>query len=664
MGNKPGDFDFDDDIFGNGNDDIFGNGGDSGGDEVPDEFDFGDGPELSTDELPTGTIPAAEGDMPEIVVEPEPGGGVSRTFVLLALALVAIFVIGLIGLVLLATRPAPINPLDLTSTQVVLLNATVEAQLAATQTQSAEMLALTLTAAAASPTPEPTDTPEPATVAPTETLVPTEDPAILAQTQQALAFSGTATALAQPSAAPTEVPATPTPAPTGLPSASPTTDYGLLFATEAAYATQAANVDSAIFATLEALATSAAANVQQPVVVTSGPDQQATQIALGVEAAVAATAAASINQALDEFALTAAPLQTQIAALTPAAQATSAALSAQVAALQATQSAALQQVGSLVSTVVSIGTPAPVATLDALATQIAALQGADPAAAQATQVAAIAVTQAAINDQITQLESQIATQQQILAEASNQLAQATSQPPSDPQATQVAQFEATVTAGTDIIGSLTAQITVLRQQLADLDTLAGQIGSQPPADVQATEIAALQATQGALSLEVVSLQATIDAAGPLMQGTLDAAAAQIAAANQQLVAAQAQQATQAAQATQAMLETREALVQQLVSGTVVAIVPTSPLDAVNQTATALATFFQTPAAQEVTQEATSGFPTAVPTAEALPETGIFDEVGGDSFAILGIALVGLVGVIVVARVMRRRNDKDDNSSDE
>jgi hypothetical protein len=164
---------------------------------------------------------------------------------------------------------------------------------------------------------------------------------------------------------------------------------------------------------------------------------------------------------------------------------------------------------------------------------------------------------------------------------------------------------------------------------------------------------------------VVSLQATLDASGPIVAQTLQAAATQIGAANQQLVAIQGQQATQAAQATQGALATRDALVQQLISGTVVAIVPTSPLDALNQTATALATFVQTPSGAVNTPEAgspapTAGFPTAVPTTPgSLPQTGFFDEVGGDAFPVLAIAVVGLVGVIVVARVMRRRNHSDD-----
>ncbi|HYO88319.1 MAG TPA: hypothetical protein VER79_06700 [Candidatus Limnocylindrales bacterium] len=655
MSNTPNDFDFDDDIFGNGH---------NGDDEVPDAFDFGDGPELPVDDdlpddLPTGVIPTAAGDMPVIEVEPEPGGGASRSFILIAVALIFIFAVGLIALLLLATRPTGPTDLELTSTQVVMLNATVEAQLAATQTQSSEFQALTLTAAAATATPEPTLTPTATEPAPTEALPPTTDPTNIAQTQQAQAFSETATALAQPTQAPT---LPPTEGPTGLPTASPTSDFANLFATQVAFATQSSSVDNAILATLDALATAAAVNPQQPVIIISGPDAQATAAALGGSGQIAATAGAIIDSALNAFAQTAAPLQTQIAALTPAAQATSAVLSTQVAGLQATQSAVQQQVGSLIATVYAVATPGQAAALDALATQIASLQGQDPVSAQATQVANLIATQAAGAGQVAGLQSQIDALQQLLNDLNTQLNQATSQPINDDQATLVAGFEATQTASQAQIAALQAQIVALQAQLDALNGALAQATSQPPVDAQSTLVADLQATQGALSLEVFNLQATLVASGPSIESTLFAAGTQIAAANQQLLMVQGMQATQGAQATAAALATRESLVQQLISGTVVAIVPTSPLDAVNQTATALVQFYQTPQPPAATLEgATPAFPTAEPT--ALPHTGLFDEVGGgDTFPILAIAVVGLVGVIVIARVLRRKNGSGDDRS--
>jgi hypothetical protein len=668
MSNTPNDFDFDDDIFGN---------GDNGEDSTPDEFDFGDGPELPLEDelpdvMPVGVLPTVEGDMPVIEVEPEPGGGVSRAFIIFAIALIFVFALGLITLLLLATRGQTVGPSpeELTSTQVVLLNSTVEAQLAATQTQSVEFLALTQTAAAASPTPEPTLTPSPTEPPPTEELPPTADPTNIAQTQQAQAFSETATALAQPTQAPTLAP---TEAATGLPTAAPTTDFGLIFSTQVAFATQAADVDNAILATLDALSTAAAVNPQQPVIIVPGPEQDATQSALGGQGQIAATAGALIDTALENFALTAAPLQTQLAALTPAAQATAGVLSTQVAGLEATQSVVQQQVGSLIATAFAAVPPDPASTLESLATQIAGLQSLDPAAAQATQAAGITANQTETNAQIALLEAQISVLQQALNNLASEIAQATAQPTSNAQATQVAGLIATQTAGSAQVTDLQNQITQLQQTLDELNQQLLQATSQPPVNAQETQVAGLQATQGALSLDIVNLQATLAAAAPIARATLDAAATQIAAANQQLVLVQAMRATQGAQATQAALATRESLVQQLISGTLVAVLATdtpSPLDAVNQTATALAAAFATPLPTIPPPDVTPGFPTAVPTPGTLPDTGLFDEVGGDAFPILAIAVVGLVGVIVVARALRRKNDgvvdetEDDRRDDE
>lgn len=660
MSNTPNDFDFDDDIFGNGH---------NGDDDTPDEFDFGDGPELPLEDdlpdvMPTGVLPSAA-DMPVIEVEPEPGGGASRSFIILAAALIFIFAFGLVVLLLLATQGQNTGPSpeELTSTQIVLLNSTVEAQLAATQTQSVEIEALTQTAAAASPTPEPTLTPSPTEPPPTEALPPTDDPTHIAQTQQAAAFAETATALAQPTAVPTLVP---TETPLGMPTATPTTDYASIFATQLAFATESAHVDNALMATVEALSTIAANNPQQPVIVTAGPNQDATQAALGDQGQIAATAGAMIDVALENFAQTAAPLQTQLAALTPAAQATSAALSTQVAGLQATQAAVQGEVGNLIATAFAAAPPDPAATIDALATQIASLQGMDPASAQATQAAQIAADQVSANAQIALLEAQVTVLQQALVDLENQLALATAQPASDAQATQVAGLIATQTAGSQQVTDLQNQIAGLQQALIDLGSQLVQATSLPPVNVQETQVANLQATQGALSLDIVNLQATLAAAAPIVQGTLEAAEAQIAAANQQLVQVQALRATQGAQATQASLATRQVLVDQLVSGTLVAMLATdtpSPLDAINQTATALAQAFATPLPTSSLPETTPGFPTAVPTPGVLPQTGMFDEVGGDAFPILAIAVVGLVGVIVVSRALRRKHGSDDDESD-
>lgn len=153
------DFDFDDDFFKDDND----------------EFDFG-----PDEEFPSGLDNNIDEDMPVIEEEPEERG-TNRTFVVLALLLILLFIVGLGAVVLLATRDTGPTDAEMTATQVVMLNQTVEAQLALTQTQAAEFEFMTQTALAASPTPSPTLT---FTPRPTVTPSPTTD--ITAQAATAL----------------------------------------------------------------------------------------------------------------------------------------------------------------------------------------------------------------------------------------------------------------------------------------------------------------------------------------------------------------------------------------------------------------------------------------------------------------------------------------------
>jgi hypothetical protein len=139
-------------------------------------------------------------------------------------------------------------------------------------------------------------------------------------------------------------------------------------------------------------------------------------------------------------------------------------------------------------------------------------------------------------------------------------------------------------------------------------------------------------------------------------------------------------ATPLSDATQAAFATRGAFVQAALLGPqqpptdtpLPTVTPTpeftptsSGLDSINQTATALANALLTATALAAPQTPTAdvtpagvpteGFIPAAPT--ALPDTGLFDDiVGGDGggLGVLGIALLGLVGVIVAARVMRNR----------
>jgi hypothetical protein len=205
------------------------------------EDDEGDRLFEDDDDLPGGFIDD-ESDMPEL--EPERERGISPVFILLAVLMIVLSVAGLGVILFWATRPTGPSDLELTATQIVLLNQTVEAQLAQTQTQSFifqqqtqtaafESLFLTQTALAASPTASPTNTRLP-TLTPTPSPNPDEltatalianvltreilslTPPNLTETAAALtltALNFTATPSPQPS---------PTPPPTDTPPPTPT----------------------------------------------------------------------------------------------------------------------------------------------------------------------------------------------------------------------------------------------------------------------------------------------------------------------------------------------------------------------------------------------------------------------------------------------------------
>src|SRR4051795_55720 len=173
-------------------------------------------------------------DMPEIEEEPETGGA-NRTFVVLAGVMIILFVAALAVVLFLATRTTGPSDLELTASQVVLLNLTVEAQMAGTSTQSAFNLGLTQTAAAWTATPSPTLTPSetltptPTEFRPTITPTPSQDLTQLAILQLANGAL-TLTSMAE------NATATPSPAPTDLPTSN--INLQSAFATQLAYATQ------------------------------------------------------------------------------------------------------------------------------------------------------------------------------------------------------------------------------------------------------------------------------------------------------------------------------------------------------------------------------------------------------------------------------------------
>lgn len=649
MTNRPNDFNFDEDPFGDDNP-FNGNGNGNGHDNPPDDFsefnfdDFGEGsvPEFDFADddttLPPGLGDNLDSDMPTLEEDMD-SGGTSRTFILLALLMVLLFLGGLALVIVLVLRPTGPTDAELTATQVVMLNQTVEAQFAQTQTQASIFDSMTQTADAYTDTPTATATPTEATRAPTRTPTATLDPTELAGTAQALAnlnateLAGTANALAFAQTATA----------LALPTHTPTSAAGLaeFFATQVAFATQQGEAQQAFFGTQVAVLNSGGATqqaineavqgTQAAMVTMSAADQeliatalqetqsaastsvaqqqealglaaqaiQATQAALDANVNNVATAIFQVDTGLGNFALTVAPIATQIAQITPEGLATQAAIATLVANAtvdaQSTQAALATMIAPTAGNETpEIGTDA-VATVNALATQIA----------EESNVV-------------------IATQQAI----QTQLAQPTDAPNFDPE------------AAATLIAVATSVVEQANAAIATQQSLQTQVASGGDTSGQLSEILETQ----------VALATQFAGQGPLVV------------------------ATQQGVATQVALATRAALVQQALSGTLIAMqqTPTTPpLSGINLTATAIAEAFQllTQQAPESTSEVgaqpTVGFPTLVPTPSTLPQTGLFDEVSsGANLGVLALMVLGLIGVVFGARYLRSRNTAADMDTPE
>lgn len=122
----------DDDDFGF-DDDLFGGDEDAGG---TDDFDFGGDEDFDGDDFDDFGFDEDE-DEDFFDDEEEPGGGASRTFVLLAALMIIFFIIGLLAVIVLATRGESVDPFDATSTHVAQVNATLIADIDANNTQVA-----------------------------------------------------------------------------------------------------------------------------------------------------------------------------------------------------------------------------------------------------------------------------------------------------------------------------------------------------------------------------------------------------------------------------------------------------------------------------------------------------------------------------------------------
>ncbi len=505
-------------------------------DNLFDDQDEDVGFDIDDDEgMPSGLGDEMDSDMPEIEDEPD-SPGPNRTFVVLAGVMILLFVVALVAVLFLATRPTGPSDLELTASQVVMLNSTVLAQGAETSTQQAADFFLTQTAAAWTQTPSPTLSPTPtqprATVTPTPPA--TQDLSLL------LAETLTAQALNAP--------------PTATPQAV-SMDLRSAFATQLAFATQQGQFDQSAFATRVANATQSAGSLVDPAAEAALRNSlEATQSTINQQQSVVQTAIAFIDQALVEHG--------------------------------ASDQAFAADLGNAnsngLSTQAALGTPFAAATNAARATQ-----------------SALATLSADVQNQNGYLPVEPG-----MAKAN---------PPLESRA-----------------------------------EMATQAARMPFAqDAAATATAAVLGTQGAQATGVA-------------QATLGSLATQAAQATRDALGAQGPFATQAAIATQVALATRQALIDRAL-GVATSTPSGGGLDAVNQTATAIAAAFLTATAQAYTPQAATvtvvaaTLPFGGPQATALPTTGIFDDVvggSGGSMGFLALAVFGLVGVIFVSRRLR------------
>lgn len=524
-------FDFDDDFLNDENE--------------PFDFDEEEG-------FPSGLGDEFDSDMP-VMEEEQEERGTNRTFVFLAGIMIVLFVLALGVVLFLATRPTGPTDLELTASQVVLLNQTVEAQLAQTQTQNAVNLSLTQTA-------------EAWTATPTETLTPTASntptatefrPTVTPTPSQDL----TAAAIAQLTADASNATQTPTATQPGI-----DLDLNSAFSTQVAFATLQGGFDQQFFSTRVAVATQLADTSLNSEQEAALRDQlEGTRSAIDSGADAVATAITFIDNALNEGASSNPALATALAEVLPAGIQTQAAL----------------------------GTPFAVATVDAAGTQ-----------------AALSTLSAGM--------------------VGNNSAAAPTLPP-QPTATPVASGKQASVE--DTRGDLATQVAMVQVHV-----------------VQQDATAAIEGTRDAFANDAI-------AATRAIIGT------QQAFATQQAFLTPPAYATLGAVATQSALATRQALIN-LALGIQASPTPGNGLEAVNQTATAIAGAFLTATAQAVTPDAiTATIPAqqvGFATQQVLPDTGLFDDVvggGSGGMGILALAVFGLVGVIVVSRRLRSSNDR-------
>jgi hypothetical protein len=159
-----------------------------------DDFDTGSSDDLGDDLSPDFGDEGDSGDLPDMGDEGDDrggdgGGGPSRTFIMIAGIMIALFAIGLIALVIIVISNQGPTELEIQATTIVAQNMTTEAQL--TETNRA-IIAFNETQTAIALLP--TDTPPRPTITPTFT--PTEAPTLDATQSAGTAFAQTADAAA------------------------------------------------------------------------------------------------------------------------------------------------------------------------------------------------------------------------------------------------------------------------------------------------------------------------------------------------------------------------------------------------------------------------------------------------------------------------------------
>ncbi len=126
--NDDNDFDFDDDLFGENNNATFG---------ADDDLNFGDDDSLGL----TGDDLNFDDDLAT-----QERRGPSRAFVILAVVIVILFLVGLSGVIYFTNRNTGPTDRDLSATAIVAANNTVVAQIASTETENTAIFEVTATA--------------------------------------------------------------------------------------------------------------------------------------------------------------------------------------------------------------------------------------------------------------------------------------------------------------------------------------------------------------------------------------------------------------------------------------------------------------------------------------------------------------------------------------